>query len=291
MYFRERVRRRLRRRATAPGFPLRLSRGRSLHAGIEHADGFDAGIGAERDREKSSARRTHDRNFVHGDLAVQRRAGSYVFFLGPVDRGAHVIRGLLPLGSTLLRNRAYHQDAVRGDRGEKAREIRAVDRAPAVAPHHHRQGVLLGKRVQRRRAINVKARRAERGFGRDLVRSRLRLRRTFERQCPRDHVTGDAGRLREARPGACEKRCGSNNDGLSHNPSPPERNSIKLRPSTYRGGGKTWQNFPGICTRSTSEGQPRLGVRTRGHFPLASRWDQSTSGRQSRRRIGEVPKP
>jgi len=30
-------------------------------------------------------------------------------------RGAHVIRGLLPLGSTLLRNRAYHQDAVRGD--------------------------------------------------------------------------------------------------------------------------------------------------------------------------------
>jgi hypothetical protein len=62
---------------------------------------------------------------------------------------------------------------VRGDRGEKAGEIRAVDRAPAVGPHHHGQGVLLGKRVQRRRMINVKARRAERGFGRDLVRSRL----------------------------------------------------------------------------------------------------------------------
>ncbi len=88
-----------------------------LYAGIEHADRLDARIGAQRDREKSSAGLPHDRDFVHGDLAFQRRAASCVFFAGPVDRGAQVIGGRLPPRSAFLGKRAQHQKAVRSDGG------------------------------------------------------------------------------------------------------------------------------------------------------------------------------
>ena len=79
------------------GDALPCARGRRvLHAGIEDADRLDPRIGAELDRQKSSARLAHDSDLVQGDLALQRRARSCIFLCGPVDRGTHVIGGFLP---------------------------------------------------------------------------------------------------------------------------------------------------------------------------------------------------
>ena len=101
--FRECVRSRLRRWATAPG------------GSVVSNPELNTPMVLTRDR-----RRARSREILAGDLAVQRRAGSCVFFPGPVDRGAHVIGGLLPWSGTylsdLLRDRACHQDAMRGDR-------------------------------------------------------------------------------------------------------------------------------------------------------------------------------
>src|SRR5262249_49891570 len=115
-----------------------------------------------------------------------------------------------------LSDRAQDQEAVRSNRRQKPRVARTVDRTTTVAPHHHGQRVLLRKRVKRRRAKDEMAGRVERAFGRDLVRSRLRERRAFERQCPRDHLASDAGRLRETYAGTCEQHYGYSNDGLTH---------------------------------------------------------------------------
>jgi hypothetical protein len=77
-------------------------RPRGLHAGVEHADGLDARIGAQRDREKSSAGLAHDGDLIGRDLPFQGRASTHTLFLRPIDRFSEVVRILLPALSTGL---------------------------------------------------------------------------------------------------------------------------------------------------------------------------------------------
>ena len=86
-----------------------------------------------------------------------------------------------------------------------------------------------------------------------MVRSRLCLRRTFERQRPLDHLTSDAGRLREAYSGARKKHCGSNNDYLLHNPFLPKPGLSQIETAA------ALAKYSDICTRSTSARSTALG--------------------------------
>ena len=163
-------------------------RPRGLHAGVEHADGLDAWVATQRDREKSSAGLAHDGDLIGRDLPFQGRAGTHILFLRPIDRFSEVVRILLPALSAGLWYGADHEKAVGRDRREEPRVARAVDGAAAVAPCHHGQLVFPGKFAGILRAKNDVTRRAERRLRRDLVWTGNRLRRAVERQCCGDQI-------------------------------------------------------------------------------------------------------
>ena len=119
----------------------------------------------------------------------------------------------------------------------KPRVACGVERTAAVAPNQDRQRIARGERVEIRRVKDEEAGRAEGSFRLDLVGPRLRERRAFQGQCPRDHFGRDAGRLREAHAGERKQRNGCRSYGcLGHDEVSP---GIELlyRTSSPRGCG------------------------------------------------------
>jgi hypothetical protein len=110
------------------------------------------------------AGRTHNRDMMNINFAVERRALAFVFGFCPVNGRQQVLGVCLALLFSFHYSCCQYEETMGSDSAQESALACAVDGAAAISPNHHRQRILPGKCAQVGRAEQDMTGRAESAF-------------------------------------------------------------------------------------------------------------------------------